>query len=291
MKPSLPQRFQAISKPRSIAAVAASLIIAGAIDFITGKEVRVLALYFLPLLLAGWNLGFTGATLASVLATLVWLWALKETGTHFHASYVWFVNALTEGSGFLIVSILVAKLREAFDYEATLSRTDQLTGLFNRRAMVELVTREISVAKRHSRAASMVCIDLNDFKSANDRFGHQRGDDLLRQCSQILRRCLRASDTVARVGGDEFVVFLPETHAQQASLLVDRIRAAIDETPDFKSAGVTVSVGTFTEAPVTSDMDSMLRAADALMYKAKRARQLRLPAVLHGPNAAHKYRS
>ena len=183
------------------------------------------------------------------------------------------MNALTEGSGFLIVSILVARLRRALDHEATLSRTDQLTGLFNRRAMVELVTREIAVAKRQSRAASIVCIDLNDFKSANDRFGHQRGDDLLRECSRLMRSCLRTSDTIARVGGDEFVVFLPETSAQQASLLSDRIRAAIDETLDFKVAGVTLAIGTYTEAPVTSDIETTLRASDALMYEAKRARR------------------
>ncbi|HSC63625.1 MAG TPA: GGDEF domain-containing protein [Caldimonas sp.] len=266
-------RFAAISRPRAAVAVVALLMIVGAVDAVTGEEVRVLALYFLPLLLAGWSLGATGAALASVLATLVWVSVLVVTGTRFHAPYVWVMNALTEGLGFLMVSILVARLRRALDLEATLSRTDQLTGLFNRRAMVELVTREIAVAKRQSRGASIFAIDLNEFKSANDRFGHPRGDELLRECARLMRDCLRTSDTIARVGGDEFVVFLPETSAQQASLLADRLRVAVDETPLFKSAGVTLSLGIYTEAPVTSDIETMLRASDTVMYEAKRSRR------------------
>jgi diguanylate cyclase (GGDEF)-like protein len=265
-----PSSFLNLSRTSATAIVVISLLVVGWIDFITGTEIRIVPLYFVPLLLAGWNLGAVGAALSALLAVTVWLAVMYASGVSFQASHTWVISAVTEGSEFLFVSILIAGLRNTLDREAALSRTDQLTGLLNRRAMTESFLREVALSKRNGRAASLVSIDLNNFKHANDRFGHHRGDELLRQCANLLRESLRTSDIIARIGGDEFVVFLPETGAEQTAALVERIRRAVDSASDFRLTGVTLSIGTFSEAPVASDLEALLRGADALMYEAKR---------------------
>ncbi len=274
-----PRSLLNLSRTSATAIVVISILVVGWIDFITGTEIRILPLYFVPLLLAGWNLGAVGAALSALLAGTVWLAVTVRLAVSFQAVHIWVVSAVTEGSEFLLFSLLIAGLRHALDRVDALSRTDQLTGLLNRRAMTESFSRAVALCKRNGRAASLVSIDLNNFKHANDKFGHHRGDELLRQCANLLRDSLRTSDIIARIGGDEFVVFLPETGAEQAAALVERIRRAVDSASDFRLTGVTLSIGTFSEAPVASDLEALLRGADALMYEAKRQGQAE--ATLH----------
>ena len=251
-------------------AVSAGIVLVGWIDFATGTEVRILALYFLPLLLAGWELGVAGAVIASVCSTATWLLVMSATGVQFSRPYVWAFNGLTEGLGFLTVSLLVARLREALVKEISLGRLDSLTGLANRRSFVDLASLGLTLSQRHGRPASLAYLDLDNFKQVNDTFGHHRGDDLLRQCARILRDCVRESDTVARLGGDEFAIFLPETGFESARALMDRVRAAIDGAADFQSMGVTASIGIISEVEVSSGIETLLNQADAQMYAAKR---------------------
>ena len=247
-------------------------LLVGWLDYFTGAEVRVLALYFLPLLLAGWHLGKKGAAFSALFAVAVWLTALYADGVRFSSPYVWITNGLTEGAGFLVVSILVAMLRESLNRERSLSRKDQLTGLANRRSFFELVAFGLALCRRQGRPVSMVYIDLDNFKLANDNYGHATGDDLLRQCSKLIVGCVRSSDTVARLGGDEFAIFMPETDAASVSYLVERIRHAIESAPYVSSFAITASFGIASEDPVKSDVAGLLSQADAQMYLAKRRR-------------------
>jgi len=242
-------------------------------DFATGAEVRVLALYFVPLLIAGWHLGRRGIVVFTILAALVWVGVLYGVGIRFGSPLHWIVNALATGVGFLTVSLLVDFLRSALDREHALARTDPLTGLSNRRDLADRVASELALCKRAGRAATLVSIDLNDFKVVNDSLGHQGGDAVLRAIAGILNKSIRASDSAARIGGDEFVVFMPDTDADQAAQLVDRIHHAATSAPLLQSSGVTLSVGVHSEAPAASDLGSMLTEADALMYDAKRRRK------------------
>ena len=276
---SIMRRTRLKIKLAAAAGVTGGVSLVGWVDYATGAEVQVLALYFLPLLLAGWSLGTTGAILAAVASTAVWLEATHALGIHFVHSYVWIVNGFTQGLGFLMVALLVARLRKAVKRESLLNRTDPLTGAGNRRAFLDLAGLSLALSKRHGGSASLAYLDLDNFKHVNDAFGHDCGDQLLRKCSTLISQQIRSSDTVARLGGDEFAIFLPKTDAKSAAVLMERISSSIDMADDFRSMAVTTSIGVVTEAPAESSLLELLRKADAQMYAVKaRKKNPALPA-------------
>ena len=261
-----------ISKPAVWVLTPLATLLVGWLDYYAGAEVRVLALYFLPLLFAGWHLGKIGAVFSAIFATVVWVIALYCDGVRFSGIHVWIINVLTEGLGFIVVSLLVAKLRETVNRERSLSHEDHLTGLANRRSFFELGAFGLAISRRHEHPVSLAYIDLDNFKNVNDTHGHKKGDDLLRQCANLIAGCVRTSDTVARLGGDEFAVFMPETDSESAEHLLERIRHTVESARDFSYFAVTLSIGVVSENPVRSDLNVLLSKADAQMFKDKQQR-------------------
>lgn len=158
---------------------------------------------------------------------------------------------------------LIAKLSDA-------ARTDALTGLLNRRGFEERMADELSRARRSGEWFSLVVGDLDHFKSVNDRFGHHRGDEALRQFSDVTVRLTRDIDGAARIGGEEFALVLPGADEHAAFALAERlrrqVRAALAE--DGLNISVSFGVATFPRHGVTPD--ELLRAADQALYLAKR---------------------
>jgi diguanylate cyclase (GGDEF)-like protein len=113
------------------------------------------------------------------------------------------------------------RLQVELEHVAT---TDALTGIANRRFFEETLAREIKRAQRYGRQLTLLMIDLNNFKNYNDRHGRPMGDQLLRDCAHLMKALIRASDLVARYGGDEFVVLLPEITARQGKSVADKLR-------------------------------------------------------------------
>ena len=156
-----------------------------------------------------------------------------------------------------------------------LSVTDRLTDLYNHGHMKQRLDEEFKRAARFGHSLSLIMLDIDDFKSFNDTFGHPRGDILLKAVSGVIRTSLRTMDIAARYGGEEFVVVLPETDTQGALAVAERIRADVEairlDGPDSELAMKTVSVGvaTFPDHAVSSLR--LLESADAAMYRAKRA--------------------
>jgi diguanylate cyclase (GGDEF)-like protein len=257
------------SRAFDYAAAGVGAALAGAADYATGANVHVLALYFVPLAFAGWRLGRRGAAIASLIATLAWLVVLYAHGAR-HEPYVWIVNFVTQGVGYVLFSLLVAVLGQALRKEQLLRRIDSLTGLRNRHGFVDEATVTLALCKRHRRPVALAFIDLDNFKDVNDAMGHTRGDAVLRQFGTMLGSSLRASDIAARIGGDEFVVFLPETTGESAIALLERIRGTLETDADFRNAGITASVGIVVDEHAASDIDALLRRADAQMYSVKR---------------------
>ncbi|MBP8306824.1 MAG: GGDEF domain-containing protein [Burkholderiaceae bacterium] len=247
-----------------------ALLVLGGIEFLSGTEVRLLALYFFPLLFASWRLGRVGAVLVASIACAVSVGVPLAQGVQYANPLAWLVNVGTEGAAFFTVAYLVGKMRELVERERLLGRFDALTGLANRRTFVERATSELDRSRRHGRPVCLAFIDLDNFKRVNDTHGHHRGDEVLKACARLIAGNVRSSDIVARLGGDEFVVLLPETDADSAQALLERMRHAIERSPDIISVGVTPSIGLVFENPITSDIEALLRKADGLMYEAKR---------------------
>jgi diguanylate cyclase (GGDEF)-like protein len=258
--------------PYVIVAVIVLFVLAvGAIDYVTGENIHVVALYFVPLALAAWRFGRMGAVLSSLLCTGVWLVDFYATNPNTNPHYAWFVNLVTQEAAFLSVSMLVAVLAEALRKEQLLGRTDTLTGLSNRRAFIDAAKIAVQLCRRHARPVALAYIDLDNFKHVNDSLGHDVGDDYLRKCAAVIHDSLRASDLAARIGGDEFVVFLPETSGDHTILLMERIRTVIESSVHFQAVGVTVSIGVIVDKHAELDIDELLRRADAQMYRVKKS--------------------
>ena len=152
------------------------------------------------------------------------------------------------------------------------SKIDALTNLLNRRAFEERMDEEFSVTKRHGMAACLAILDIDHFKSINDNYGHDAGDEVLRQVAALLKGKVRTGDLVGRWGGEEFVVYVRQSDLEGAKTLLDRLRVKIAETdiplPGGGSLNVTFSGG-IVSLSETSDWRMALTKADEGLYQSK----------------------
>jgi diguanylate cyclase (GGDEF)-like protein len=152
------------------------------------------------------------------------------------------------------------------------TRIDPMTGLANRRAIMEMIEQEFSRASRHQRYASIIMADLDYFKKVNDTHGFNTGDDVLVEVSRVLRGCLRNEDICSRWGGEEFLVLLPETQLDGALAVANKIRESVAMT-EFKvnrpGIHLTISLGVCEYKPEQNIFEAISRADQAL-FQAKR---------------------
>jgi diguanylate cyclase (GGDEF)-like protein len=150
---------------------------------------------------------------------------------------------------------------------------DPLTGAANRRAFGERLRYEIARHTRQQRSFAVIALDLDGFKGVNDRFGHQAGDELLREVAAAIHSILREQDTVARVGGDEFNVLAPETDREGGECLVDRVADAVSSvTTGISTLSASVGLAIFPD-DAHDGPDELLEVADAEAIAAKRERR------------------
>jgi two-component system cell cycle response regulator len=169
------------------------------------------------------------------------------------------------------VKRLQDELRQRNQELDLISRTDALTGLRNRRHVEEYLTKLTSLARRHVEPIGVLVADIDHFKSVNDRHGHEAGDAVLREVAGRMVGSVRLEDMVGRWGGEEFLVVLPNTAAEGAAELAERLRQVVADPPCRLPGGgalpVTVSIGC--AASVIDDAAALVRAADAALYQAK----------------------
>jgi diguanylate cyclase (GGDEF)-like protein len=185
------------------------------------------------------------------------------------ASAGWQAAGALLASGLLIV--WVDRRRSAWQREHEQARLDPLTQLPNRQAFEEQLKAELSRASRFRRPVSVLVLDCDGFKAINDHLGHAAGDAALRKVAQTLRSSVRQYDIVARYGGDEFVLVLPETDVSDAETVAERLQATFAHAVSKQYPGLTASLGVavFRESP--PEAAECFERADAAMYRAKRA--------------------
>jgi len=171
------------------------------------------------------------------------------------------------------IGALVARAAE-LQRAQRLALTDELTKVANRRAFQDALRRELARAQRSRRPLALLLIDIDGFKSINDRLGHVRGDQALQLLARCLRRATREGDLVARIGGDEFALMLPETSAEEASAIGERIRAELDRASEA-GLRIEVSVGRALAEPACVSVTALLAAADQDLYRDKDAGKAR----------------
>jgi len=163
--------------------------------------------------------------------------------------------------------LLEQRLRE-------LARTDWLTGVMNRRHFMEIADQEVSRSRRYTKSLSVLMLDLDHFKNINDRYGHAAGDEVLVAFVRECQRLLRDEDSLARMGGEEFAILLPETGLEQALVVAEKLRKAIEFNPVDRqgelSISLTVSIGCCELSEEHHDIEMMLSKADQALYRAKK---------------------
>jgi diguanylate cyclase (GGDEF)-like protein len=185
-------------------------------------------------------------------------------------------------SGLLVLSILLMRwlpeaigerrrVQEDNDHLSRMAAIDGMTGLFNRSHFLMLAETEFERAIRYERPLSLLLLDIDRFKSVNDRHGHDTGDRVIVEIANVMRYLAREADLTGRLGGEEFVVLLPETAMADAAVLAERLRIGIAGTPIQSASGdlrLTASIGV-SEAAGSSSFAEMMKRADVALYDAK----------------------
>jgi len=151
-----------------------------------------------------------------------------------------------------------------------LATTDSLTGLYNRRKLIDILEHELTRAKRYGNELSVVLFDIDNFKKINDTYGHDVGDYVLQQVTKLVKDNLRNVDVIGRWGGEEFLIVLPQTNLEGAKVVAEKVRKAIEQHSFAKVGRVTASFGV-ADYDVEKDkhIDDFLKKADIALYRAK----------------------
>ena len=258
------------SRPFLWLAVLVSTLGMGIIDYKIGPGLFLSLFYIFPVALASWTLGTSEGFLVSFVCVILGETSSRPVDQSFTSLFpVW--DAIERLGILMIFSLLFAEVHALLKNESRLSRTDFLTGILNRRALMEAASVELDRSARTGRPFTLLYMDLDDFKNINDTAGHAAGDSVLTNFATILKLQLRGIDIVARMGGDEFIVILPETDDQAAGKVAPRLQSILLEEMQKHHWSMTVSIGALTCLSAPSNMDEMFRLSDQLMYKAKKA--------------------
>ena len=266
--------------------VSLALVVAFA-DRWTGAQLSLLPLYAVPVAIAAWLAGRRPGIGTAVAATVGLLIVESLERGYSHPGFAYW-NALAVGAVLAALAVAIATLREIARRERQSSRVDRLTGARTQRDFYESVELEIRRAERAPRPMTLAYIDLDDFHRFNEQAGREVGDDVLRRAADVLRRNTRITDTVGRVGGDEFAVLLPETDPDGAMAVLWKLRRRLQRAMDKRRWPVTFSIGavTFTRAP--RDAEDIVRHADRLVVSVKLEgkNQVRHETVTGAPRAS-----
>ena len=244
-----------------------------------GPERSALAnLYYLVIITSALTLGgrLTAINLLVIAAVLI---ALERPGTVGGASAAQrALQLFLQLAPMLLVAFVTTRLaddiRRALDRIRFISETDELTSLYNLRAFMSIAERLHRQAKRYRRPYALMMIDSDNLKSVNDTHGHDCGNELIKLTTHGIRRQLRDTDVPARYGGDEFVLLLPETNAEGARELGERIRRVIAERPlrtPNAEIRTSVSIGIASFPDDADDLKGVLNKADQAMYASKKS--------------------
>ncbi len=241
----------------------------GVVDVLARKEISLGLFYLIPIFLVTWFFGRNLGFVISFTSAITWAVADVLAKRSYSHGVIRYWNAATWLGIFVFATWLVPAYK-ALRQEKELSRLDFLTGAANRRFLFEAVQTEVDRSQRYGHPLALAFVDLDDFKTMNDQRGHKVGDTILRAVVDRAREHLRKTDTIARVGGDEFILLLPETDHAAAQRLIPRIHGALLDEMHRNDWPVTFSIGVLTSGPASATGEELIKRADELMYSVKK---------------------
>jgi diguanylate cyclase (GGDEF)-like protein len=182
-------------------------------------------------------------------------------------------EVLAQLSTMIRLKFLQDELKERMVELDRLASTDPLTGLYNRRMFFRRMEEELARAGRASDPMCLMYLDIDHFKQINDTYGHSAGDAVLKQIARLMQRTLRRGDVLGRIGGEEFLVYLPDTTGHSGQRIAERLRERVERATilyEDTQIKVTISIGVFfVEDPIGLGLDELVKASDELLYEAK----------------------
>jgi diguanylate cyclase (GGDEF)-like protein len=247
-----------------------SIGIISILNLISGYKIYFFLFYLIPISLMTWSIGHRIGILASFISVIIWFWFDTASGHHYINHLIPFCNSLITLLFYVIITLLLSKLKVAFVHEKELASIDNLTGAVNSRLFFELLQMEIERLQRYKRPFTLVYFDLDNFKEVNDHYGHLIGNQVLRGVVNYTKNHLRKVDIIARLGGDEFAVLLPETCPTTAKITVTRFQNGLLKEMQKKNWAITFSIAVVTCKTLNCAVDELMKIADNLMYAVKR---------------------
>jgi diguanylate cyclase (GGDEF)-like protein len=247
------------------------ILVAGlvALEHFTKPEITVALPYLIPIAVAAWFLGETFGIAISALMVAMWTFAEITKGKVYSSVSLYYLYAAVRLFLFVVVTTLLVRLKTVLSAERVMSRLDFLTGVMNSRSFYESACVEIERCIRHGRLFSVAYMDMDNLKAINDKYGHSRGDDVLRAIASTIKENLRKIDIVARMGGDEFVILFPEADYKASDKAVEKIQNALKHKKSLREFSISFSIGILTCESCPDSMDKMIEMVDSLMYSIK----------------------
>jgi diguanylate cyclase (GGDEF)-like protein len=254
-----------------------ALVLLGVGDyFATGKLLEFSVFFALPISFFAWFLSRRTGVVASVVCAVIIMGVNLSSPVHELNRRVAYWNALVWLGFFLLITFMIAELKALHVRERELSRVDNLTHVATRLAFYEFATAEINRARRFRLATTLAYVDLDCFKEINDRKGHATGDKVLIAVARNMQRSIRHTDMVARMGGDEFALILPNTGKDAAYKVLDKLLGVLAKSMRQNHWPITFSVGAVTFLKPPESVHQMIQRADEVMYSVKQSGKNRL---------------
>lgn len=250
--------------------IISSFVVISCLDLYTGYFLSFSVFYAFPVVLIAWTIGKKSGVALAFLSAAVWI-LIGEFNRDVSFGGVTLIWNFCIRSFFLTLFALVtSELREQMRNEEYLADVDGLTGLLNRRSFYEVYEKLFANAKRYKHPISFAYLDLDNFKTINDRLGHEAGDEVLRIVSDIISQHIRQSDLASRLGGDEFAIVLTETGFDGAGLTFKKLQSEVNAAMSERNWEVTMSVGAISCINLPDNCTEIISAADQLMYQVKK---------------------
>lgn len=252
-------------------------------DYAVGHELGLSLFYAVPVFLVARRAGLLPGLCLAAAAAIGWAVADAQAGPKYTPAWIQYWNATTR-LGYFAMAVAAARMRSGLEIEAERAKRDPLTGLLNRRGFLEAARQEVERSRRYGRPLTVAYLDCDDFKVVNDRHGHEVGDCLLRRVAAAMREGLRTLDVSARVGGDEFVLLLPETATDEVLDTLERLVARLGSELRAQGWAVTFSIGAVTFSRPPLSVEAIVETADRVMYRAKQRGKARVEHDVVGPS-------
>ena len=249
-------------------------------DWMTGNELSFEQFYLIPMFLAGLSYGWRSSLQLALCATGVGLAEGLWKGHHFSQPFLFYFDVFKTVASYSVYLVVVELLRNALWMQLQMSDTDSLTGLLNRRALIKALDSEHARMRRSKSTLGIHFVYCDNLSDLNDRLGNRVGDQALRSIANTLRMQLRDIDVVARFGGDEFAVLLPNSTDESTLHVAEKLKAALHVSMERQNWPVTFSIGVHvTQDGDANNAEALLSMADLAMYEAKKQGMNRIMAI------------